>query len=580
MTDTIKKAPSADKAVRLYRQRKEILKLSSEKALDSILSCANPTELIRSFPEQDFYFMIHDIGLEDCLPLLSLASDQQWEFIVDIEAWQRDKMEIKSLSKWLNQLLHADSKRFIKWFLAEKTEFIELYLLKNIHVIIREHDQDPSDFDDDYITLDGTYYIKVQDAEFDSDMDKEAEESRQSFLKHFIEQLAAYDHVTYQNVLTEFASVLSAEAEEESYRFRNIRLAEKGFLPFEEAIGVYQPVSPAEVGTMGKKLLSHPRQDYRSAVAQYPANLLNRDNLFTTALSCIDNEDILIQLQSEFAGLCNQIISADLRPIRYREQLSAIVKKAGGYISIGLEQLTGQPGTPDTSRIASLIRTWPLIQIFRIGYGAALKLKWKTERWRKGCWFLKQGLPIAFWGEEWMGVLGGLFVKKPLYFDNYRTGTVYREFSSTADIAATEQILNHIIAFDELFSKMPVLNHHPAHKGFLTFKSLLLTIWARSEEGLSEELAPIPFDTFKRFYSRLFTGKANSDAAETRRTSLRIKESLLHWLSDKTGLTIDEISEKVGPILETLFDEIETEYGRVSEKDLDARYSSMFLVKK
>ena len=36
--------------------------------------------------------------------------------------------------------------------------------------------------------------------------------------------------------------VIPAEAEEEAFRQRNVRLAEKGLLPFEEAVGIYQPL--------------------------------------------------------------------------------------------------------------------------------------------------------------------------------------------------------------------------------------------------------------------------------------------------------------------------------------------------
>jgi len=41
-------------------------------------------------------------------------------------------------------------------------------------------------------------------------------------------------------VLLEATHVIPAETEEEELRWRNVRLAEKGFLAFDEAIGIYQ----------------------------------------------------------------------------------------------------------------------------------------------------------------------------------------------------------------------------------------------------------------------------------------------------------------------------------------------------
>ena len=109
----------------LSRQRKKIFSLSSEQALEAILDYPQPAALVHSFSEEDFYFLIHDIGPEDALPLLSLASDKQWEHIVDLEAWQRDQIDVNSVSRWLGLLLDADPNRFIRWFLEQKLEFIE-----------------------------------------------------------------------------------------------------------------------------------------------------------------------------------------------------------------------------------------------------------------------------------------------------------------------------------------------------------------------------------------------------------------------------------------------------------------------
>ena len=58
-----------------------------------------------------------------------------------------------------------------------------------------------------------------------------------------------------------------------------------------------------------------------------------------------------------------------------------------------------------------------------------------------------------------------------------------------------------------------------------------------------------------------------------------MKESFLNWLSDKTGLTNYEITQKLGQTLENLFNEIESEYGAVSNEDLDPRFTYLFLTK-
>ena len=564
----------------LQQMRKKIVSMSPENALNAILDLPQPAALIHSFPEEDFYFLIHDIGLEDSHPLLSLASARQWEYIVDLEVWQKHRIELKSVTRWFDLLFKVDPNRFIKWFLDQKTEFMEFYLFKNIEVKIRKHDQDPSEFGNEFFTYDDMFYVRFLDDTFEieteeTESDDTIKKDRDAFLSKFFKTLAAVDHVTYQNVLLEACSVIPAETEEEAYRLRNVRLAEKGFLPYEEAIGIYRPLKPEDFEKQDTKFITEdPDRKLFFPVPFYHSGMLDQENLFTAALKKIELDDVIEQIQTEFAGLCNLIISADRKNIREKEELKTIVKKVCGYLNIGFERLSPDNRAPDAGHCALLIRNHPLSNIFKVGYGIALELKWKAEKWREKSWFEKQGLVLSFWGEQWLGVLGGLLIKKPLFFDNYKTGVLYREFMSMEDIRAADNVLSEIILFDDLFSLMAI-NPEPVTDRFLTYKNFILTLWARDYLGLSGEIEPLRLDEFKRLFDDLWANKKKP--YKIRRS---MKESFLSWLSDRTGFANYEISRKLGHTLENLFSEIQSEYGDVSSKDFDPKYIDLFLIQK
>lgn len=565
----------------LDKERKEILSLSPEESMKRIMDAPQPAALVHSFPEEDLYFLIHDIGSEDALPILSLASNKQWEYILDLEAWEKDRINVRFVTKWLNLLLKADPNRLIRWFLSEKTKFIEYYLFKNIEVRIREHDQDPSVFGRDFFTHDDTFYVRFTVDPLPNQPEDTSKDPVKHFISQFLERLADYDHEIYQQVLSDASGIIPAETEEESYRLRSVRLAEKGFLPFHEAIGIYQPLNPDDFQKLTVKSFGKvPGQTMPLPVPFYHADMLKEDNTFTRSLKLINIDDVLEQAEGEFAGLCNQIISADKEIVKNRKELYKIVKKACGYISIGLKRLLEDKGKVDTGRTAALIQKYPLAQIFRVGYGMAIKLKQKAEKWRKESWFAKMRLPLNFWDEKWMGVLGGLLLKRPLFFDNYQTGVLYREFVSHEDIKEIDKILNEIISFDDLLSLM-IPKPKPLLHGFFTYKSFILTLWVRHYLNLSEEssdsedLIPLSLDEFKRFFNDLWSGEE-----KPRKVRNSIKESFLTWLSSKTGLTHYEISERMGQTLENLFSEIESEYGEVDEKYLDSKYIHLFLLEK
>ena len=558
----------------LNRQRKEILSLPAEKALDRILDSPQPAAIVHSFPEEDFYFLINDIGLEDSLQLLSLASDKQWEYILDIEVWEKDRISINNVTKWLDLFLKADSQRFVRWFLNKKTDFIEFYLFKNIEVKIREHDQDPSIFGDDFFTLDDVFYIRFVDLPSGAESDSNFIKTRNEVLSKFIDRLAGYDHNIYQNVLIEAFSIIPSEYEEEAFRLRNVRLAEKGFLPFDEAIGIYQPLKPEVLSGQSAKFIAESSEGrLYIPVPHYSTGILKEDNLFTDSLKKIEKDDVLQQIQIELAGLANQIIVADQRVIKNKEDLDYIVKKTCGYISIGLKRLTEEGGNLDENRTVALIERFPLSKIFRVGYGLVLELKRRAEKWRKISWFEKKRLPLSFWGEGWIGVLGGLLIKRPLYYDNYKTGVLYREFYSIEDIKYAEKVLNEIIAFDSLLSYMAV-NFAPPYSDSLTYKNLVLTLWARHHLGFSDALIPLNIDEFKMFFDNLW-----ESGEKPRKTNILMKESFLKWLSEKTGFDPYDISRKLGQTMENLFSDIESEYGSVSKKDLNSKYIHLFIMK-
>lgn len=576
---------SKNQIQRLMRLRKEkviILGLTPEKALDRILDAEQPVALVHSFSEEDLYFLIQSIGPEDALELLSLASNRQWEFILDIETWKKDRIAIPALTRWLQLLFKADPDRFIRWIYEEKTYFFEYYLYQNIELRIREHDQDPSDFDDDFFTLDDILYIRFIKPVADEFPKEDVDKLRESFLSKLIHNLAGYDLKKYTNLLVESQSLISAEAEEEAYRWRNVRMVEKGFLPFEEAIGIYQPMTTEDIEAKPMKYMPSNPEDQLLPVPVYHREMLNEDSLFAQSLQVIAPDDIFSNVHAELANLCNQIISADQKQIDDKEDLRHIVKKAAGYLSIGLEKLLNALEKSDIKRTAALIKRHALIDIFRVGFGTALKLKWQAERWRRKSWFEQAGLPIVFWGESWLGVLGGLLIQKPLFFDNYRSGVLYREFETWHDIRQTEKALNEIIAFDNLLLLMNIQVQSFSSDPFLTYKNVVLTDWAQNDPALNIDAADkdnalraLTFDEFKTMFLRLWEVKGKS-----RRIKESIKTRFLNYLADKSGLDDYEIIDRLGKTLESLFNEVESEYRGVKTEYLDPKYIPHFLIQK
>lgn len=555
----------------LTEQKRHALSLPPEKAMAAILDSPSPAALVHAIPEEDLYLLIQDIGVEDALELLGLASNRQWAFILDMSIWEKDRISLAEWTRWLYLLMKADPARLVRWIAEERMEEMEYYLLQNLDLAVREPDQDPSELGEGFHTYDDTLYVRFRNLAVHPETEAPIQAERDAFLDEFLRRLAADDHIHYCNMLIESRSILPAEHEEETYRLRNVRLAEKGHKPFSEAIGIYQPLSAEDCrgGRPAKRSLRPVPETPPPPV--YPFSVIEAGSVFAGGLARIEAAAEMELLQAEFAGLCNRIISADQVRIQGRETLMPVVKKACGYVSIGLEALAGQNAIPP-ARAASMIRRYPLDRIFRVGYGRALELKWRAEKWLKTSWAEQEGLPLGFWGEAWMGVIGGLLLKRPLFYDNYRTGVLYREFHAMADIAETESVLSQVIALDELLGLMEDLPPRPRRR-LLTWQSLLLTLWARRATGYDGAAPALPVPVFRPFYEELWEGDLPA-----RRIRDAARERFLAWLARAARLEPHDLSLKFRATLEMLFESVESEYRGVSAAHLDARHVHLFML--
>jgi hypothetical protein len=118
----------------LAETRQHILSIPAEQAMALILAHPQPAALVHSFPEEDLHFLIHDIGTDNALPLVALASNRQWDYLLDMEVWTKDQVNYPLATSWLQLLLRADPDRLVKWCFDERLEFLELYLFRNIEL--------------------------------------------------------------------------------------------------------------------------------------------------------------------------------------------------------------------------------------------------------------------------------------------------------------------------------------------------------------------------------------------------------------------------------------------------------------
>jgi hypothetical protein len=590
MSKDYKLANRTRQALKGHQLRQDILASAPEKALDMILEAPSPATLTQSFPDQDLYFLMHRIGVHDFLPVLAMASSDQWEYILDVEAWDDDRMDLNTMAQALALLFKADPKRLLRWGIMKKPEFMEFFLFHHIQMVIREHDDPPpSDFED-YITLDDKFYFRFPDKKIsreddgqellpgDTPHEGQAHDEAPELIESMLKTLAEMDLSVFHGLLLETAALLPAEAEEEEYRLRNIRLAEKGFAPPHEAIGIYQP--PAAPRKRPARLSGSQALDPDQPMPpQFFARFIQGELLFVQALDRVRQRQAagtapaISDLHNELAALINKIISADRLKIRKSKDIQGAMEKAGAYLSLGLEAMGGT----EPEAAADIICTAYIEDIFRTGSREGIRLKTRAMAWYETSFLKHSTLPLSFLGESYLGVLGGLFIQRPMFFSNYAEKVLYRHFRSLKDIRSTWRLLDEILALDDF---LKVLNPDLSTftHGVLTYKSMILTLWLKAATGSAKELtpdpslAPVSLDRFIPFFSDLFSGGNPGRIDEAK------AESLARWAGEVMGQAPDNLAAPLQATLFSLIHELEEDYGAVSPDRVDPRFMPHFLL--
>jgi hypothetical protein len=473
---------------------KDLHALPEKVLLNSILEHPAPGRLIQHLPSEDFFWLIKKMDEGGSLQLLRLASTEQWQYLLDLELWEKDRLDMEETSLWLRRLQLADPGRLTGWFFTDGQPLAYYYLFRNIQVGIRDEDED-DDFEEGFITLDGLFYIKVADPD------------RMETIEAMLRTMADADLLRYQALLSGLAGVLPAELEEDMYRLKNIRLAEHGFLPPEEALVVYAPLEPDELKSDEQidRMVGDVDEDVLDMAPYSPLFFVEGRSLLTKTLSGVTDSRFMDRVRLEFAGLCNQVLSADGLPTHDMDVLKRACRKSAGYMNVILEKMCND----DPGAAEALLKHNPLMSLFRAGFGLAQRLKWEAERWLKKSWFRQKGLGFDFWGKDWGYPLSGLVAKRPLYYDIQEGDGEYRDFEHDSELTEVSTILHRVMSIDTLLARLTTehpLDQEAGGRPDLIFHSLLFTLWARWILNLAPSFEGISLDEAKQLFRFLRSG--------------------------------------------------------------------------
>ncbi len=541
----------------------ELGRLSGSEIMKRLLEGRYPQGVIRKLSNQDFTWLVKRIGEDDSLPLLTLGSLAQWQHLLDLEVWERDCFRVDRTAEWLKRLFDADPRRLVRWLLAEGQYLAYAYFYRTLEVLVVDPDQDDTlEMPEGFFTLDGVHYVKVVDEDY------------MPAIRDMLQVMVDLDYERYSWLLLSLGGVAPAETEEEMYRLRNVRMAEDGYLSFDEALEVYAPLDPASLESGGGPYRFDivDADNHRVAAPFLPLLYAGEGTMLHKVAGRISDTRLIDRLRREFAGLCNQIHVADGLTSHDPEVLERTCRKTGGYISMALEERSGG----DLMTAETLVGSNPLLSLFRAGFGLAMHLKWDADRFIGESWFHAAGLASSFWGDLLGKTLEGLRARRPRFYDGDNAKEPCRDFEGLADWKKCRSRLLTLRALDRLFERLDhaaPLGRDLGEAKDLIFEPLLVTWRVRKRLGINPGYAPVSRNEAVDFLELLRKGETEPPYRMSGEGPFFVNEFMSYATDfDPAGRALLEES------LLRLWHDFAAEYEHVASADLVPRYSRLIMI--
>ncbi len=416
-----------------------------------LLRSHNPVRLAQSLSHEELYLVTREMDLEERGEIIRYASLPQLFFLSDIDCWKGDRVNREGFRLWLETLEKSDEQKLLAWLLAMDYETVVSGLKGLIRVMKpeREYAFDELLRDSPYFTLDEQYFILVEEENIET-------------VRRAIEILYENHRGRYAAILEGILGELDYEVEEEAYRKREMRLADRGFPDPATARQIYRPLTKKEYDEFPRKNLNPGRREgeFEGPAPDYPLlwspERFFLDDVFLSLRE--ESREVQEQVQEELAWLSNKVIACEGIDFASEERVRRGVERARRFVNIGLELLSGR----DLLRAREILRERWLELIFRGGVSRLIEVRERAAEIPRSRWGSSQKLFLGFLDPPYEFIFRGLLKTVPEAYDPEVRDHVdsLRDFKTTDEVTKTERAVLQVEKLHELLDRrFPALFH-------------------------------------------------------------------------------------------------------------------------
>ena len=403
----------------LGRLRAQLAGPRGYRRIDALLSSEDAPAAIASMTANEVFELVHEVGFEDAQPLLELVTPAQFQGCFDLDAWQKDTLEIVPLKPWILSLLEAGYEKVGEVWAALDAELRALILQRQVRIWDVSLGEEPEEDNDNPImaTPDRFFMLELQG---DDDM--------QRLIQRLVEDLYRADADLARHTIMSARSEPPAELEETSYRWRSARLADLGYVDFYDALDLFRPLDADKV-QIGEGSQDNIAAEESRLPLVFAEEVLGRSFL-ARAISSIEDPVAAERIEAALMVLVNKVLAAGRAKPGQGEVLRRGALYATATLSLGRETIARS----DLGRARAALESVSLQRMFRVGYTVTYKVARLAQALAPRS--LTSGSPAR-------EVVAGLCSPRPLFSRAADDPSVpgLRPFESVADLRRAGELL-------------------------------------------------------------------------------------------------------------------------------------------
>lgn len=509
-----------------FEERLRIIRnASGRQKYDLVIEAADARELVRRLPSQEVYLLIKELGVEDCLDLLTMATTEQLTTFFDLDFWQGQELMTKPALEWLMMLLETGEENTLR--IADELDFELLTVMMQKFVTITRGIESLTDED----ALAEGRLERIYDMDF---LDSESAK----VVGYFLDILFRHDRDFYIQLLESVRNQIPTEIENLAFSSRSARLQDRGFPDPFEALEVFGYLPPASFAAQApRKVPFRPGEEDADAPGFFLA--VPAGDLLGEVLAHGLEPDTCWEL----TYLLNKVMIADRADVGEMEQVAGEMNEVYRYLNIALEYLSG-------GRFEEAVRSFDhyyLEYLFRLGVSLTLDLQRRAEKIRRNPAFV-------FLDGPFRALVDALGRRRPRFYEGIgasnRAGE--RPFATLGEVRQAEQWLARVETQLQLFdgalgfalpdpNAMDLGGCVPDQARDLALSDLFLTALGNRVLGREFRPTPIPAAELLSLWQALGAGGRVKDAL--REETIAWSESLVPGSGDFAGYCLDLLQE-------------------------------------